>query len=221
MRTSAVLGMQHGNHSVTQEHGHRSVTQGAWSMHTANGPGVPHMHLWYNASISSTCTARAHAPPVNTCLGRVAFVNTPTSCRKQKTKTKSQAHCNISSDMPLHTLHHTVWKKSSSIMTSINTRKPSLLHTLTRACLGGALVYSVVDQASDLSTFFIVKQLAIQIAQRNQQLRDQLGTEDAALHTSPWYDSSIRFSHDGHICNAVFALHGSKMSTDIQVQVGR
>lgn len=99
------------------------------------------------------------------------------------------------------------------------TGKPSILHTLTKACLGGALLYSVVDQASDLSTFFIVKQLALDVAQRNEELRDQLGIDDAGMHTSPWYDSSIRFSHDAHIATAIFTLHGSRKSTDIQVQV--
>lgn len=93
----------------------------------------------------------------------------------------------------------------------------STVHTILRAMLGGALIYCTVDQATDLSTYYTLKSLAMDVALSNDELKRQLGAE--SFTTSPWYDSSIRFTHKHHIATAVFSLHGKQASTDVEIKV--
>lgn len=95
------------------------------------------------------------------------------------------------------------------------------MHTIAKALLGGAFLYCTVDQASDLSTYYMLKSMAMQVAMDNDELKRQLGVDqpDASLSTSAWYDSSIRFTHQHHIATAIFSLHGNITSTDVEIKV--
>lgn len=109
----------------------------------------------------------------------------------------------------------------TSIAQTADSPMANMLHTILRAMLGGAMLYCTIDQASDLTTYFTLKNMAMRVAMDNDELRRQLGVEaDASLlTTSPWYDSSIRFTHQHHIATAVFSLHGKVTSTDVEIKV--
>jgi hypothetical protein len=88
-----------------------------------------------------------------------------------------------------------------------------------RSALGGFVLgvtlYAGSDVANDLLTYRLLRSAARQLADEDQELLRQIGSP---LGFGPWYNSSIGFTHRGHIAHCTFQLAGSKQITDVNVK---
>lgn len=86
------------------------------------------------------------------------------------------------------------------------------------AVLGGLFAYALADATNDAVTYSLLKRQAMQTVEEHVELKQQLGCPYAP---GPWYNSSITFTHAGHIANMTFTLHGAQSSTEVSLRAVR
>lgn len=79
----------------------------------------------------------------------------------------------------------------------------------------GVSLYAIADLVGDLSTFFILRKKAVDLANNNEELKHWLGFP---FSTGPWYNARMGFSQHGHICQTTFPILGTNEMTDLTVR---
>lgn len=85
--------------------------------------------------------------------------------------------------------------------------------------LAGATAYLTADALNESLMYFRAKQLVAQRVQAGQQkLEQELG---ANLELGPWYNSSVRITHSGHLAAVTMPLRGESRASDVRVRLVR
>lgn len=87
-------------------------------------------------------------------------------------------------------------------MPSSNSLLP-LIKTAGAGFVGGLLIYGVGDVLGEYTTFFQLQDKAMILANRSQELKDQIGHPFTA---GPWYNARIGFTAGGHLAQCTFQL---------------
>lgn len=69
--------------------------------------------------------------------------------------------------------------------------------------VGGVLVWNTADVAGELTTYYKLRDQALELAEQSQELKAQLGHP---FVTGPWYDVRIGFPGGGSMAQCTFQL---------------
>lgn len=100
-------------------------------------------------------------------------------------------------------------------MASGSARWRPLLHTAAAGALLGVGLYTAADVAGELTTFGILRSQALQLAENNEELKQQIGSP---FTLGPWYNARIGFSAGRNIAQCSFQLQGKQQITDVTVR---
>ncbi|GFR51365.1 hypothetical protein Agub_g13790 [Astrephomene gubernaculifera] len=93
-----------------------------------------------------------------------------------------------------------------------------LLRTAAAGALLGVSFYVGQDVVGEYTTYCILRDHALAIANKDEQLEAQIGKPYV---DGPWYNASIGFTQTGHIAAVTFPLKGSSQITDVSVRAVR
>ncbi|GAX72621.1 hypothetical protein CEUSTIGMA_g77.t1 [Chlamydomonas eustigma] len=91
----------------------------------------------------------------------------------------------------------------------------TLFHTALAGCIGGVAMYVAADVGGDYTTYVILRNVAMQLAESNEGLKKQIGHP---FSLGPWYNARIGFSAGRNIAQCSFQLLGQDQITDLTVR---
>ena len=83
-----------------------------------------------------------------------------------------------------------------------------MYHRVFRYALGGATAYVVCDALDELFIYLHCRRIGMRAARGSDELRAEIGID---MRAGPWYNSSLRTSHYGHMASCSFPVEGDRV----------
>ena len=93
-----------------------------------------------------------------------------------------------------------------------------MYHRVFRYALGGATAYVVCDALDELFIYLHCRRIGMRAARGSDELRAEIGID---MRAGPWYNSSLRTSHYGHMASCSFPVEGDRLGTEVAVRLVR